>query len=640
MCLCRCVVRHPQAVTPVARQTLAAPAFCALNSSGLGRHGAALIFAFRGSLTSDDAILDAAGHLYVRNAPAATATTAATASAADADDDQGSGGGGTGSTAAPAHARVHGGYWDAWNASGAAAIVRALMARPEYSNASTYFTGHSTGGALALLAAHDTCVRARAASGGDDGVVGAGDDGGSDGGDDDEINLSGDATSATPQVHLFTQGKPFVGGAELAASMAVLVTEGERPGGCLRTVRRHVLRTDAGAVDPVTIGLTPESRAMMAMSSSNISWEHETPGQTLPCVTGIAAQPSAGGTILSCHAVRLYADQLHELAEEAAAVMSRCAGDSFEKGPRARVHTVVLTRQPRARAHARRTHTPRPCTHALSPHHSRCRAPHRCEARELFEAPLAGLNLCGGMLSSLKSERWPGHGEGGEAPQYDAYCNEQDAVADVLRHGPGGFVVALLCVIVQVLLMHILLVSLLGYITGRERWWAGPYMTGFLGFGDGAAMASGLEVVLGKGGVHSVCKDLYFCDEHGLRNLAPPVRIPQELAREGFRGRSDDPATRPPSAAVFVPDTPMATAARRRSSAAAASSSSALSASERRASLNMPRAMLRASVVAPAANDRDLDPSLIHFEARPEHSMTHEKLKDHYMTIMMQAARR
>ena len=50
--------------------------------------------------------------------------------------------------------------------------------------------------------------------------------------------------------------------------------------------------------------------------------------------------------------------------------------------------------------------------------------------------------------------------------------------------------------------------------------------------------------------------------------------------------------------------------------------------------------MLRASVVAPAANDRDLDPSLIHFEARPEHSMTHEKLKDHYMTIIMQAARR
>lgn len=211
--------------------------------------------------------------------------------------------------------------------------------------------------------------------------------------------------------------------------------------------------------------MTPESKSMMLIASSNISWAQDSDGHTLDCITGVPAQLSSGGTMLSCHSVYLYADQLIVLAEERAAELTRC------------------------------------------------------EARELLDRPYKGMNLCGDTLNEQLDEQWPSSKK--ERPYYDAFCNEQGASTDVLRAGPGTFIVALLCVILQVLLLHMMLVSLLGWLIGRERWWAGPYLTGFLGFGDGNAMPSGLEIMLEKAGMHSVCKDL--CAR------TPPSRSPSVL---------------------------------------------------------------------------------------------------------------
>ena len=75
----------------------------------------------------------------------------------------------------------------------------------------------------------------------------------------------------------------------------------------------------------------------------------------------------------------------------------------------------------------------------------------------------------------------------------------------------------------------------------RARWWAGPHLPGVLGFGDGSVAPTVAEQVLEWFGLYSAEPDLYH------RPGAPcriPTRIPLQLVKEGFRGRSDDPHCR------------------------------------------------------------------------------------------------
>ena len=75
----------------------------------------------------------------------------------------------------------------------------------------------------------------------------------------------------------------------------------------------------------------------------------------------------------------------------------------------------------------------------------------------------------------------------------------------------------------------------------RARWWAGPHLPGYLGFGDGSVAPTVAEQVLEWFGLYSAEPDLYH------RPGAPcriPTRIPLQLVKEGFRGRSDDPHCR------------------------------------------------------------------------------------------------
>ena len=89
-----------------------------------------------------------------------------------------------------------------------------------------------------------------------------------------------------------------------------------------------------------------------------------------------------------------------------------------------------------------------------------------------------------------------------------------------------------------------------GWDFGRPRYWAGPFLNGILGFGDGSAPPTATESFLLRFGITSACEDLYY--QYHLRDgskerrpvgfhvgdLAP---MPTELLVQGFRGRRDDP---------------------------------------------------------------------------------------------------
>ena len=87
-------------------------------------------------------------------------------------------------------------------------------------------------------------------------------------------------------------------------------------------------------------------------------------------------------------------------------------------------------------------------------------------------------------------------------------------------------------------------ISALGWLFGRKRWWAGPYCTGFIGFGDGSAAEVPPEKALTSLGIATVSEDLYF-DAKKWTKRDPPVRLARELVLMGYRGRSDDPMVRP-----------------------------------------------------------------------------------------------
>ena len=107
-----------------------------------------------------------------------------------------------------------------------------------------------------------------------------------------------------------------------------------------------------------------------------------------------------------------------------------------------------------------------------------------------------------------------------------------------------NLVVGVVLVFTQYCLVAMCFLSFVGYLFGRKRWWAGPYCTGFIGFGDGSADQVPPERLLTSWGISTVSEDLYF-DTKKWNKKEPPVRLARELVLMGYRGRSDDPIVRP-----------------------------------------------------------------------------------------------
>ena len=111
-----------------------------------------------------------------------------------------------------------------------------------------------------------------------------------------------------------------------------------------------------------------------------------------------------------------------------------------------------------------------------------------------------------------------------------------------------NLVVGVILVFTQYCLLAMCFLSFVGWLFGRKRWWAGPYCTGFIGFGDGSAAEVPPERLLKSWGISTVSEDLYF-DAKKWTPKEPPVRLARELVLMGYRGRSDDPMVRPGMAA-------------------------------------------------------------------------------------------
>lgn len=214
---------------------------------------ARLVFAFRGSWSVDDAATNLAASLYTRKIPASGAN---------------------------AEARVKGAYWDAY-ASGALAQVRATLALPMYSGHRVLFTGHSLGGAFAVLAAHDAAM---------------------------SIRLGLLLRQPSSAFDVVTLGKPFVGGAAFAASIQGLLGEG-----LLGHFRRYVLLTAAQAPDPITIAAAPEELMLLRVNGLNDS-QHESQAYGLPCFLGTPAMDVPGRAPVACHGIVEYLTALATLA--------------------------------------------------------------------------------------------------------------------------------------------------------------------------------------------------------------------------------------------------------------------------------------------------------------------------------------
>ena len=76
-----------------------------------------------------------------------------------------------------------------------------------------------------------------------------------------------------------------------------------------------------------------------------------------------------------------------------------------------------------------------------------------------------------------------------------------------------NLVVGVILVFTQYCLLAMCFLSFVGWLFGRKRWWAGPYCTGFIGFGDGSAAEVPPERLLKSWGISTVSEDLYFDEE-------------------------------------------------------------------------------------------------------------------------------
>ena len=114
-----------------------------------------------------------------------------------------------------------------------------------------------------------------------------------------------------------------------------------------------------------------------------------------------------------------------------------------------------------------------------------------------------------------------------------AYIRAKDNIYEDL-------LVGIVLVLTQYLMMSMCAVAVVGMIMGRPRWWARPYCTGFIGFGDGSAEKVGAEIAMEKAGMVSFSKDLYFDSTKWVKvrpssaaaNPPAPVATPTPLSAQ------------------------------------------------------------------------------------------------------------
>eukprot|EP00966_Prymnesium_polylepis_P049123 1136693-Prymnesium_polylepis.3 len=135
-------------------------------------------------------------------------------------------------------------------------------------------------------------------------------------------------------------------------------------------------------------------------------------------------------------------------------------------------------------------------------------------------------------------------------PIYRWFSADDDGERSPYDGTLGRYMETLLAASALYLVLSIFATAFVSWDVGRKRWWAGPYLTGMLSFGDGSAPIVGLEKWLLKFGITSACEDMYFTDHlhDGSHNKQPigksdgtAAPIPALLLWQGLRGRQDDP---------------------------------------------------------------------------------------------------
>ena len=254
----RCETR--QHVSPVSGANLSTPTFCLLRSSDV------LVLTMRGTASADDAAVDAYGCSWLEDAPAL---------------------GGV--------ASVHGGFWRAWSHSGAATVVVEWLRAEDASSSGDmlplWVTGHSLGGGLAAIAAHDLSL----------------------------AMLNG-SVPLRP-IELVTFGKPVIGSHAWVASFETLLSDGSSDGKPLRYAARYAAATEWG-VDPIaSVSENVDGLEVILVHAASASealdewvWLHEIAGFEVPCCfTGEDCDVDHvlnRTNVLLCHMMSVYQPQV------------------------------------------------------------------------------------------------------------------------------------------------------------------------------------------------------------------------------------------------------------------------------------------------------------------------------------------
>ena len=147
-----------------------------------------------------------------------------------------------------------------------------------------------------------------------------------------------------------------------------------------------------------------------------------------------------------------------------------------------------------------------------------------------------------------------------EAPHHEwvsrsSLPREEDGVEreeDIYEGRISKFVLVSLWFLCLYTFGYLALTAVQGVLMGRERWWAGPYLTGQMiggSMGDHSITATWWDRFCTAVGIWTEDDSLFFGPQHAV-----PVAMPSRLLLCGFRSRIEDPWDRPPHAQHFYQD--------------------------------------------------------------------------------------